>query len=46
MILIMKKYYIQPVCETLAITSSHVICGSPEISGGTESADPNEVPVY
>lgn len=46
MIMIMKKNYIQPVCETENIQSMHVICNSPEITGGTEPADPNNVEIF
>lgn len=42
----MKKYYIEPVCETMAIQSVTVICGSPEIKGGTEGRDPNVVDIF
>ena len=42
----MKKNYIQPRTEAQMMQSLHIICNSPEITGGTEGADPNSVPVY
>ena len=44
----MKRNYIQPQTEVEKMQSLHVICNSPvpEITGGTEGADPNVVPVY
>ena len=46
--MIMKKNYIQPLTEAQMMQSLHVICVSPEpeISGGNESADPNNVEIF
>ena len=44
----MKKNYIQPQTMAQFLLGSHVICTSPnpEISGGNESADPNNVEIF
>lgn len=44
----MKKHYIQPQTEAQMMQSLHVICNSPvpEITGGNESADPNNVEIF
>jgi len=42
----MKKNYIQPQTEVEKMQSLHVICNSPEISGGNESANPNNVEIF
>lgn len=42
----MKKQYIQPTMMAQFLHAMHVICNSPEITGGTESADPNEVEIF
>lgn len=44
----MKKHYIQPQTEAQNLLNLHVICSSPtpEISGGTEAADPNNVEIF
>lgn len=42
----MKKNYIQPQTEAQMMQSLHVVCNSPEITGGNESADPNNVEIF
>lgn len=46
--IIMKKNYIQPVVMAQFLQGMHVICSSPEpeISGGNEPADPNNVEIF
>ena len=42
----MKRNYIQPITLAQFLQGLHVICNSPEIRGGTESADPNNVEIF
>lgn len=42
----MKKNYIQPAVMAQFLQGMHVICNSPEITGGNESADPNSVEIF
>lgn len=44
----MKKNYIEPVTTAQNLQNLHVICSSPtpEISGGTEPANPNDVEIF
>ena len=44
----MKRNYIQPQTMAQFLQGMHVICGSPtpEITGGNEGANPNNVEVF
>ena len=44
----MKKNYIQPQTEAQFLQGMHVVCSSPvpELTGGNEAADPNNVEIF
>lgn len=44
----MKRNYIKPVTMAQFLQGMHVVCSSPEpdLKGGTESADPNNVEIF